>query len=714
LGASRTVPQFPHDTTAERLVMVVAATGFTFLLVTIGVGLLVPQAAARDPRLTWSEVAALISAEFLLGLCCIGALAMVAALCSQAAISFRLPNSFRRIGTAALRIGVLAVAFCYLASWALFWAIGTFVDLDVLEFADGSSQLLAQHVLAMNPAVMLAVPVSAAAAVVAIERIPRGLARGSNRGVRVQIAGLAGAAIVAVALWVRGEIVLLSNDGLLRDQEGALVARSNYLREARMNRTGPLLHVLEALGTRASAGGENDMGSSLPHAIRGVIPVEERPQVSVQDWVAGIDRARVQQWNVVVLLVESLRPDALRAFGGARDVMPEIDALARQSLRFPVAYSQATHSNYADLCPLSSQYPFRQLSHHQYPPQPDYPRVLLHDILRALDYRTAVISSQNENWGGMANYLNTGGLEHFFHSPTAGVATVVDDEDTSFAGWVKSMGMAGKIDDRVTVDEAIRWIGSSDRPFFVYMNLQNSHFPYRVPDGFPERFSPHEVDFPFAFGNYPSEKVPLVVNRYHNSLAYVDAQVGRLLAFLRTTGRLDRTIFVVSGDTGQAFYEHGFAGHAGPLLEEVIRVPLAIHVPGRQSAEVHRLAQHVDVPPTVLSLLGLPAFPGFQGTDLLAPDAPANTVYLTVQTPRANQVGIIRDGWKLVFDYDRNRYLLYDLRTDPGERRDRSGVEHARLDLLRARLQAWVDAQLGYYRSSAAKHRFYPPVVPNP
>ena len=68
--------------------------------------------------------------------------------------------------------------------------------------------------------------------------------------------------------------------------------------------------------------------------------------------------------------VESLRSDQLRVYGGTRDVMPTIDALARESRVFTNAYIQASHSNYADLVPLSSQYPLRSPQMYEYPPNP--------------------------------------------------------------------------------------------------------------------------------------------------------------------------------------------------------------------------------------------------------------------------------------------------------------------------------------------------------
>jgi arylsulfatase A-like enzyme len=413
----------------------------------------------------------------------------------------------------------------------------------------------------------------------------------------------------------------------------------------------------------------------------------------------------------VVLLVESLRPDVLRTTGGAYDVMPALDSLARDSRRYTHAYAESSHSDYADVCPMSSHYPLRSREHHYYPEHPVYPRVLVYDVLKALGYRTAIVSSQNEQWGGMYNYLDTGSLDLFFHAETFH-STVIDPEDTVFSKWAKDYGHSGKVDDRNTIDEAIRFIGQSEKPFFMYLNLQNSHFPYRTPDDFPKRFSPHVIDFPYTFGKFPIEKLEVVKNRYRNSLSYMDAQIGRLIEFLRKTRRLDRTVLVVTGDNGEAFYEHGGAAHAGPLFEEAVRVPLIVHAPGVSPGDDSRLAQHIDIPPTVLGLLGIPQHPSFQGIDLVhAPEDRLRSAYLLVQTAITSQIALVRDGWKLVADFTYRRYYLYDLVHDPGEKKDLADADPARVAAMAGRLHAFQKAQLDYYADEGRMRSTYPPVL---
>ena len=104
------------------------------------------------------------------------------------------------------------------------------------------------------------------------------------------------------------------------------------------------------------------------------------------------------------------------------------------------------------------------------------------------------------------------------------------------------------------------------------MNLQNSHVPYPVPDDFKRKFSPKKIDFQLRFGDFPRDKIEIVKGMYSDALRYVDFQFGRLIKHLEEKRLMERTIIVVTGDTGQAFYEHGYAHHAGPIFDEYSRL----------------------------------------------------------------------------------------------------------------------------------------------
>jgi arylsulfatase A-like enzyme len=674
--------------------------------VSVVLGLLVPGAALRDPRIAPLDRAELAATELLALFGLVLLLGGVRAAARHGCSRLGAGPRARLLSKAVLGAAIAGALFLHLSSWGLFWGIGSFLDAEVLRFATLHPDQMARHVLAMNPLVTAgAIAAAGAIGAAAVLARPASAARlaPSLRPALALSLGLA--ALASAGLALAGELRAAERSAVVVDDAGQRVAAGRHWSTARAERSGPVAHLLASVGRPASLGA----ALRLPDASAAPgLALEPRPRVDLDAWARASPSRPTS--NVIVLLVESLRPDVLRRFGGPREVMPALDALAAESLRFRRTYAQASHSDYADLCPLSSQYPLREPEHHFYPSPLPYPRALLYDLLKGFGYRTAIVSSQNESWGNMHNYLSSERLDLLLDSRSRAAEATVDAEDTIFAWWTSRFGLAGKLDDRVTVAEAIRWIGSSDRPFFLYVNLQNSHFPYRLPPGFAPRFSPHVVDFPFAFASYPAEKVPIVRNRYDNSLAYVDAQIATLVEFLRRTGRLDRTILVVSGDTGQGFMEHGVSAHAGPLYEEVVRVPLLVRAPGLAPGDVDELVEHVDVPPTVLGLLGLPPFPGFQGRDVLAHGSDGHA-FLVVQSPMANQLAVVAERFKLIYDVRERRYLLFDVQADPAERTDLSAREPARVRELAGRLQAWVDAQLGYYGPQGRRAAFFPPVL---
>jgi arylsulfatase A-like enzyme len=448
-------------------------------------------------------------------------------------------------------------------------------------------------------------------------------------------------------------------------------------------------------------------------ASTGNANVIRRPIISMDQYLAGVSRPAIKRWNVVMVQVESLRSDQLRIYGGTRDVMPTIDALAREGRVFTNAYIQASHSNYADLVPLSSQYPLRSAQMYEYPPNATYPRVLIYDVLKAVGYKTAIFSSQNERWGGMINFHHLNSLDRFFDPETFTGPTYAPYGDTGFAEWVKETNGAGSVDDRYTVDEAIKWIDSvAGQPFFMHMNLQSSHLPYVVPDDFPRRFSPAKIDFAIMWAKFPIEKVDIVKGRYADSLYYEDTQIGRLFQYLKSHGQWDNTVFVIGGDNGEAFYEHGFAAHASSLFNEVVKVPMIIRAPGLEPGLDARPAMFLDVPPSLLQLLALPAHPGFQGISLFDPQPnPDRNVYSIVQTPSAFQSAIIRSGMKLLYNEFDGKFFLYDQVNDPAEKHNLAASRSDLVHDLNRRLELWRQEQLAYYADASRQRREYAPVI---
>lgn len=595
---------------------------------------------------------------------------------------------------AAVAIGV--AGFIWFASWGMFWGTGRFLDQYSAAFALASPASMTMHVAQLSILLLVLVPVAAVV-------LGAGSVWLARRVARTPVLVRAAAPLLLLLLLqaaVRTDLTasryLLTSDlHVPHPESGTNMTVGELFAELRESRTGPTAHL------RAELGRERLLSEISPN-----VAVEWRDQ-------ARYDGVPARPYNVVLIVIESLRSDELEAYGSTLPVMPAVDAVARDAAVFIDHYAVASHSSYSSVAPVSSQYPLRDERLHVYPETAPYPRVLLYDLLEPAGYRTAIISSQNERWGGMANFLASDRLGHFFHAETYRGQTYVPPADEGFARFAGQYGLAGKIDDRHTIAEAIRWIDDGDAaPFFAYINLQNSHVPYPIPADAPTPFGPRTTSFQIRFNFFPPDSAHLVRGVYRNALHYVDAQIGRLVEHLQRTGRWDETVFMVMGDHGQAFFEHGFAAHGNELYEELLRTPLIIRAPGLEPGPRRGLAQHVDVAPTVLDLLGMPPHAGFQGVSLTSDRR--SFAYATVQTPMANQYSISHGSYKLVIDARRHSSVLRDLSQDPLERRDWSA---ARPDLeasLRERLETWRAAQLGYYSNPVLQASQYAPVLTDP
>ncbi len=597
----------------------------------------------------------------------------------------RMPTRLRRLATA-VRVAALALAYPfvmgYIVDWAMVNSYGRFFDVNIFSFVVSRPGQLLEHALQTSPAFLGMVLLASGAVVAALTFLSRarpGTRRssGPHRLVLCVAPVLSAAVILFVARSPRAELARL----MLKRYSPAGAVVFSMLSDPLADEAGAADASLKA----------------------------EYPRiVTMNEYLRGVKRDALAQYNVVLVLVESLRPDQLVTFGGTRQVMPNLDALAAESWRFRNAFSESSYSDYADTCSMGSQYPLRSMSRYVYRDGMTFPRVLIYDILKGVGYRTAVVSSQNEYWGGLYHYLNTGGVDYFLHAANYKGSHYLPG-DSGFKRWAQGNKYAGKIDDSDTVDSAIRWIGENGgKPFFLYLNFQNSHVPYVVPDGYQPKFLKEKIDFQLGIYGFPKDKIAVVKDKYADSLHYTDRQWGRLARYLKDAGLYDKTILVVTGDNGQAFYEHGYPTHGTTLYNEMIKVPLIVRMPGRGPEDVDGYVEHIDVAPTLLALLGLPPHPGFQGRDALTRDN-GMPLFGVVQSGLGDWYSVIQDGWKFLLSSSDGGRLLFDLEKDPGETANLAAARQDRAAALERVLRAWMRAQTGYYSNPVMQKICYPP-----
>jgi len=607
-------------------------------------------------------------------------------------------------------------AFLYIASWVTFLTQNMFLERESLRMAVHNPGQLVAHAVAQL-GLRIALYLSLAIFVSMLPYIffrymAPGWAFQPNARTRFCVA------IILVLMASIGQALvppLYTADALakIRAEDESRAALMVHLQRSHMTTLGPATTLIR--GGR----GESHVKGLVPYGDLEALPKLARFETATE-WSELADSRELRRYNVILLVVESLRPEVPSLVSKGTEVMPNLSAVHSLCAVFSNHFSQSSISSYADIVPLSSQSPVRSQTQHYYSSMHSYPRPRIYDLLKCIGYETAIISSQDEHWGGMHQYLESEHLDLFFHAGNAlSTALYVEEQDRGFTAFAR-FRRSGKIDDAETMGCALQWIrGAKSTPFFLYTNLQNSHFPYRLPKGETRLFWPDVQHRNVAMNGMTPEMVPEMYGRYLDSLHYVDQQIGRLFETLKEEDLLDDTLLVITGDTGQAFLEHGYSNHGGPLYNEVLRTPCWILLPECLAAHrgVHDfVTSHINIAPTLISLLNLPEYQGFQGRSLFRDGAfgcPGTPHYMAVHSPLATQYGVVLDTHKLLYQPLVGQIELYNLAEDPEERRNLYDRNHLIGRQLEGLLRAHLAFQLNYYTSkSLVSLDFFPPRLP--
>lgn len=291
--------------------------------------------------------------------------------------------------------------------------------------------------------------------------------------------------------------------------------------------------------------------------------------------------------NVLVVLIDTLRPDHLGCYGYERATSPNMDALAADGVLFHDAFSQASWTRPAVGTLFTGTYP----TVHGAIDRPDLLRQDLPTLAQAFRdhaYETVAFVSNPSVlpvWGFGPGFTRYSDVDSMAVDPGR-------DKDVMDAGIAALDYLAG-------------------RPWLMYLHAIGPHSPYDPPAPYSTRFASES-----ARGTGELAERSRTVDLYDGEIAFTDAHLGRLIDRLKSMGQYDNTLIVVMADHGEEFWEHGGLGHGTTLYDEQIRIPLIMKLPARRFAgEVrHGITQLMDVGPTLLDLAGIPVPPSFQGS----------------------------------------------------------------------------------------------------
>ncbi|MDG2149470.1 MAG: sulfatase [Planctomycetota bacterium] len=423
--------------------------------------------------------------------------------------------------------------------------------------------------------------------------------------------------------------------------------------------------------------------------------------ISVPAW-ACIEGAR--RPNLVIISLDTTRADHLGAYGYPRNTTPRLDAFAREAVLFREATSTSAYTLPAHATLFSGQYPTTHGAEHPAHALSTTRTPLLAPILQEEGYATRGLTG-----GG---YLDADfGFAHGFRA--------YSDNDPVLAlekHALKNLDSTVEGQRYVAARKsqhwrsAIEWIEQNQElPFFLFLHTFVVH-DYRPrpelrtlfghpPSGEdwvqPLRTLPDQVQNP-----YSQNEVLQLIDLYDAALREADNHLGQLFEALDALELTEDTIVVITSDHGEDFAEHSvqdtpLVGHGHGLWQSQLAIPLIIRAPGLEGREVTQRVSLVDVAPTLLELLGLPAQPAMQGRSLLplmkgGPGTPSPAL-AELHSAKRSARAYFSGQWKLVTgDPEAPVELpvpkptrLYDLHNDPLEKVDLQQEKKRAIETLR-------------------------------
>lgn len=261
--------------------------------------------------------------------------------------------------------------------------------------------------------------------------------------------------------------------------------------------------------------------------------------------------------NLVLIVLESTRFDALGKRIDGKLVMPNLTALAAQGSSIPEAYSHVGYTTES----------LKSLFSGQLDPQPGDDSIF-RDLKRH-GYRIGVFSGQPESFGGISDTVGEKASADVY----VDAETLKDERASAFAAQGSLLVDEGKL-----LREFDRRMGDPkgwQQPTFVYFNFQSAHFPYHH-DGMVDHIDPH----PIARGDISAANRDHVEKTYYNATAYTDQRIGEVIAQLKALGVWDDTLLVVTADHGESLFDDNFLGHGHMINHQQLHIPFVLSQKG--------------------------------------------------------------------------------------------------------------------------------------
>ena len=345
--------------------------------------------------------------------------------------------------------------------------------------------------------------------------------------------------------------------------------------------------------------------------------------------------------NVILIVVDAMRPANMSLFGYKRETTPYLDSLERTgSVRKFIAHAMCSDT----VCGLLS------LSTSRSPRDFSFRPFGFHEALRRNGYRVHVIQS--------GTYVHP-------------ILSYYGEIDTWFDGT--SEGATSLSDDQIILDRLVSMPDWDGVPALFQFRLMSAHVTRRDNGKGPFQPAKSYLLPPGSNEDGADIVVPTAINFYDNGVRAADRFIEEIITLLRRKGYLSHALVVVTADHGESLGEHGKFAHANSVYEEVLKVPVVFVAQGYEPDRFQAASDfplQIDLAPTILTALAIPRPSTWKGRPLQEPHEPSISYF--EQRDFSGLIDTREPGkiWKYWLDRTWGDEFVFELSQDPRENRN--------------------------------------------
>ena len=388
-----------------------------------------------------------------------------------------------------------------------------------------------------------------------------------------------------------------------------------------------------------------------------------------------VETPQTSRRNVVIVFLESTRARSTTPYNEDLNTTPFLLWLSSESLMLERAYAVVPHTSKALVASLCGVPPPLDTERTESEPGA-IPARCLPELLEDHGYRTAFFQSATEDFERRPQLVENLGYEDFFST-----------EDMSKEGYDKANYFG--YEDDIMLEPSEEWLQQNrEEPFLATYLTVTAHHNYVVPETYGERELARDDE----------------LNRYLNTVRYQDYFLRNLFDQYRELGLYDETTFIIFGDHGEGFDEHGLKQHDNTIYNEGLHIPFVIHQPGRweEGGWVEPAVSELDILPTVADLLGYEIHGGaYPGSSMLSP--PEHRTLIASCYHEHTCLASIRGDEKYIYHYGNMADEYFDLSSDPYERDNIIEQQsEEKIQSLRDDLLSWESRVTASYERQAS------------